>query len=55
VRSDLRRLRQERYQNQQQRVKVIKKLGKIKRERALAFRDFDGPDFMDYDPNEWFD
>lgn len=55
MRSDLKAQRVERYKNRNKQIKVVKKLGQMRRDRALAFRDFQGNDFMDYDPTEWMD
>ncbi|AXH66763.1 hypothetical protein SEA_STARPLATINUM_284 [Streptomyces phage StarPlatinum] len=51
MREDLRRLRNERYMAQNKRVKEIKKLGEIKRQRAERYRNH--RDIFDYDPLEW--
>ena len=55
MRSDLKAQRVEQYKIRNKRIKRVKKLGEIRRERALAFRGFEGRDFMDYDPAEWMD
>ncbi|WXW92506.1 hypothetical protein SEA_ENYGMA_281 [Streptomyces phage Enygma] len=53
MRSDLRAQRQERYNNRNNKIKEVKKLGEMRRARNIAFRN--RQDIWDYDPMEWMD
>ncbi|QDF17390.1 hypothetical protein SEA_SPILLED_14 [Streptomyces phage Spilled] len=53
MREDLRQQRRERYNNRNNKIKEVKKLGEMRRERAIAFRNH--RDIWDIDPLEWMD